>query len=422
MWHKLKLGGSREVPDGKATHQDLENLRNEVAFGTITPDFYQLEVGEVMNVYLDELNLPDSPNSEDSVPNYDKFGGVKVRMAMSSKRSSNISFAYPLESNIKEYPLPGELVVVVEYANKLFYTQKLNIFSSINDNSFPGFTANSPAGSYYGEYTKTSFSSDGRIREIKSQHGDITFNGRFGQSIRFGSNIVPYWKDEDVEPIIGTGKKTSPNILIRAGQSHPMSGSLPDDRKWELDEHPKRPVDEDLNDDGSSIWITTNQPTNLEFSGAPPKDYVHDEVDKDEYKDIKKLGGNQIILNSDRITFNTKKNSILINSTRNISLSAAYDIGLEVDQPNGKIKLGRKDAKQPVLGGDKTMELVSDLCDAIQGFSNAMIGAVGGYITPVALSQLNLEGAGLSQKLAGIKSRLDGAKSKYVFVKLANEN
>ena len=127
MWHKLKLGGSREVPDGKATHQDLENLRNEVAFGTITPDFYQLEVGEVMNVYLDELNLPDSPNSEDSVPNYDKFGGVKVRMAMPSKRSSNISFAYPLESNIKEYPLPGELVVVVEYANKLFYTQKLNI-------------------------------------------------------------------------------------------------------------------------------------------------------------------------------------------------------------------------------------------------------------------------------------------------------
>ena len=134
------------------------------------------------------------------------------------------------------------------------------------------------------------------------------------------------------------------------------------------------------------------------------------------------MGGNQIILNSDRISFNTKKNSILINSTRNISLSAAYDIGLEVDQPNGKIKLGRKDAKQPVLGGDKTMELVSDLCDAIQGFANETIAAVGGYITPVALSQLNVASSGLSTKLTGIKSRLDSAKSKTVFVKLANEN
>jgi hypothetical protein len=250
----------------------------------------------------------------------------------------------------------------------------------------------------------------------------MTFNGRFGQSIRFGSNITKEFNSAG--PIDGTGLRNSPNILIKAGQSHPMSGSSDraDWTKFEYNDYPRRPVMEDLNEDGSSIWITTNQATNLNYSGAPPKDYVHDELDKDEFKDIKKMGGNQIILNSDRISFNTKKNSVLINSTRNISLSAMYEIGLEVDQPNGKIKLGRKNAKQPVLGGDKTMEIISDLCDAINGFANETIAAVGGYITPVALSQLNIASSGLSSKLTGIKSRLDSAKSKTVFVKLSNES
>ena len=57
-------------------------------------------------------------------------------MSISAKGDSNMILAYPLETNIKEYPLPGELVIVVEYADKMFYTQKLNRFNSINTNSF----------------------------------------------------------------------------------------------------------------------------------------------------------------------------------------------------------------------------------------------------------------------------------------------
>ena len=416
-----KIPRSREVADGKASLQDLDNLRNEVANGTITPDFYELEVAEVIQVYLNEKSIPvkTDENGLDS-PDWSKYGAITVRMSKSKKSDVNAILAYPLESNIKEYPLPGELVVVVEYANRIFYTQKLNRFGSINSNTYSGFS--STKNITYTNYTPTPFLDNENIREVKSEHGDISFNGRFGQSIRLGSNITTFYSRAIDEPDVGTGLKNSPNILIRAGQSHPMSGSIPNDRKWELHEHPWRPVEEDLNDDGSSIWLTTNQPTNLEFSGAPPKHYVHDEIKNGEYKDIKQLGGNQIILNSDRISFNTKKNSILINSTRNISLSAAYDIGLEVDQPNGKIKLGRKDAKEPVLGGDKTMEIITSLCDAIGGFASETIAAVGGHITPVALAQVNIASANLKTQLTGIKSRLNNAKSKYVFVKLANEN
>jgi hypothetical protein len=414
-YHISKIESNTEVADGKASLTQLNNLRDEIA--DISPDFYELEVAEVIQIYLDENTMPSAPDpfsDVKTIPEWSKFGCITARMSMSKKSDTATLLAYPLESNIKEYPLPGELVVVIEYAGRLFYTQKLNQFSSINSNTFSGFTATEDIP--ITNYTITSFLKNDSIREIKSQHGDITFNGRFGQSIRFGSNITPIWKDENEEPNIGTALPISPNILIRAGQADPNLGSLPEDEKWNLDDFPDRPVDEDLNSDGSSIWITTNQPTNLEFSGAPPKDYVHDELDKDEFKDIKKLGGNQIILNSDRISFNTKKNSVLINSTRNIALSAAYDIGLEVAPPHGKIKLGTMDANEPVLGGDQTMVLISDLCDIVDKFSTSLIAAVGGYITPVALTQLNTAAGGLSSALTTFKTRLDSAKSKTVFV------
>ena len=128
------------------------------------------------------------------------------------------------------------------------------------------------------------------------------------------------------------------------------------------------------------------------------------------------MGGNQIILNSDRISFNTKKNSVLINSTRNIALSAAYDIGLEVAPPRGKVKLGTSQADQPVLGGDQTMILIADLCDIVDSFATDLIAAVGGYITPIALTQLNTAAGGLSSALKTYKTRLDSAKSRTVFV------
>ena len=35
------------------------------------------------------------------------------------------------------------------------------------------------------------FGNDERVRRLLPREGDTTFEGRFGQSIRFGSNIIP---------------------------------------------------------------------------------------------------------------------------------------------------------------------------------------------------------------------------------------
>ena len=96
-----------------------------------------------------------------------------------------------------------------------------------------------------------------------------------------------------------------------------------------------------------------------------------------------------------------------------------YDIGLEVSPPRGKVKLGTMDADQPVLGGHQTMKLIGGkggLCDIIETFATGLIAAVGGYISPVALTQLNNAAAGLTAELKTFKTRLDSAKSRTVFV------
>ena len=99
------------------------------------------------------------------------------------------------------------------------------------------------------------------VREIKSEEGDIAFNGRFGQFIKFGSNITAVSKSDGTMDEY-TGKPISPNVIIRAGQGD--TEKIPDDGDWKLEEDAWRPVVEDINLDGSSLWLTTDQRIHLD--------------------------------------------------------------------------------------------------------------------------------------------------------------
>ena len=211
------------VPDGLATTKDVYNTIKSIG----TPEFYELEPAEVIKVFLED---DDMPLDENGVPDYSFYGSIEARMAISSttieteydpKTDEPIEIAgsktiKPLDTNIKEYPMPGEYVIVAEYFGELFYTQKLNIYNSVNRNNFSGlskiwdpFTPES--------YKLTDFEGNSDIRQVKAYDGDITFNGRFGQSIRFGSNITeitgstPYPKSG---PLDTEGLQSSPNIII----------------------------------------------------------------------------------------------------------------------------------------------------------------------------------------------------------------
>ena len=409
-------------PSGVATPTYVQKIADKLR--EQFPKFYELEPAEVIQVYIDDTDPyfptkddPDDPTGNPKIPNYSAYGSISARLLI-TKLDDPIRLK-PLDSNIKEYPLPGEYVIAVSYLNDglkpdipNYYTQKINLLNTVNYNRKMkiGDTDIGKPKFFGMPYKKTDFSSDSKIRQLQADDGDVTFNGRFGQSIRFGSNMTKLYdenEEEPREPLPDSGKRVSPNIIIRAGQANPAHESIPDDKKWDLSSphNVGRPVRENINLDNSSIWITTDQTVPLEFAA------------KSEIKNrwAEKLEGNQVIINSDRLVFNSKLNNTYISSKKTVDISANDGIVLQIPTA-GVLKLGDVGSYEPVLGGDQTMVLISDLCDIVDKFAKKLIAVVGGYITPVALPDLNVAASGLTAELTTFKSRLDTAISKTVFV------
>ena len=406
MAYKINRGGEHVVlPQGLASTADVHKLRSEIQKNT--PEFYELEPAEVIDVFLDENDFRYHDhklhNTKPLVTDDDKviwkyYGWIRARMAISNKGENNTILVAPLDSNIKEYPYPGEHVIVASYYGKKYYTQKLNTANSVNLNFFKGLSR--PWDPWGGEdYNVKEFKGNFGIRQLQAYEGDITFNGRFGQSIRFGSNITElYDKNEDLIP--DSGKPQSPNLIIRAGQG--IAELIP-----------FKPVKEDINLDGSSIWMTTDQKVDIDFSNKlTPGLYTLTEKGPDG------LGGNQIIINSDRLIFNTKKNAIIMTSPTAIGLSANYEIGLEVPNDTGKVMLGdAMDQTQPALGGKLTMELIDKLLDYLITFANDISSAKGTCVDfTIPISDIYPGSKGLVASLKELKTRMDEPKSKTVFV------
>jgi hypothetical protein len=132
------------------------------------------------------------------------------------------------------------------------------------------------------------------------------------------------------------------------------------------------PITENINQDLSSIYLTSHQkipftPANKEiYNSYPegkkpilPSQYVHP----------------QIIINSDRIIINAKTDSILMSSQQSISLSTIGSVNIDATShyiSSNDIKLGSKNATQPVLLGDNTVEILIQLTEAIKSLASIL--------------------------------------------------
>jgi hypothetical protein len=413
------------IAEGNASVKDIHIEIKKYGYPLPGQFFYELEPAEVISVYLDDFQLIANKATIEKngkvSPDWSKYGWIKARMDEKNDGRFDIIEIAPLDSNIKEYPRPHEHVIVATYFGQKYYTQKLNINNSVNLNKEEGRSL--PLEPFTKSlFTDSFFAKDTNIRQVKAEEGDIVFNGRLGQSIKFGSNITTYGKlvGEEIEEKEDTGKPESPNIIIRAGQGDPADLEGENVEPWNLNEWPGKPVREDINNDDSSIWITTDQT-------VPLKEVVYSKLRN---RNAPKLDGNQIILNSDRIVFNAKKSHVFISAEEAIDISANHMIVLQLNNDNvsggltpkrdsGKLKLGDMDADQPVLGGNQTMLLLDRLSRIIEEFAKNLIPATG--ITtapgsPVPLSHINVAAAGLNSALIKWRSRLDEPKSTSVSV------
>jgi len=246
--------------------------------------------------------------------------------------------AYPAFPNIKQYPLINELVPIVYLTDSdvtsdttsvsAYYLPPINVWNSQVHNAIP--SSNILPDSQQKDYQQVEAGSVRRITDQSSEinlgqtfnennvidihpllpyEGDIIYEGRFGNSIRLGStvsnaNIPNNWSS--------VGDNGSPIFILRNGQ-----GSYTTD-SWE-------PVTENINNDKSSIYLTSTQQIPLTPISSIEVSYTK----STRPENIGKYSEEQIILNSGRLVFNAKKDSIILGSAKSIHLTSNTSVNVD---------------------------------------------------------------------------------------------
>lgn len=120
---------------------------------------------------------------------------------------------------------------------------------------------------------------------LKQFEGDVLFQGRYGQSIRFGSSQMSQTSFGDQDP----------NIILRAGQAS----------KIRTEAGAAGLTNESINSDASSIWMVSNQMLDLIPATFQSPIHMRSALDT---KPV--FTGASILLNSDKLIFNAKGGSI----------------------------------------------------------------------------------------------------------------
>ena len=144
--------------------------------------------------------------------------------------------------------------------------------------------------------------------------------------------------------------------------------------------------------------------------------------------DPKVFDGKQILINSDRIVFNSRQDTYLY-SSRDINLVSKNRVVIEGhekvflgDAPKQGEDVGWTSFKnpsiQPALKGDQAMDIIKSLIGYLEQFAGDLAPAKGGGnwgmpvpLTDVITSCLNLKGS-----LTELKTRLNEPKSDVVYV------
>ena len=353
-------------------------------------------------------------------PRFDEFNGfaglgtiivdrVENTPSNVSNNSSVLLSATPLLPNIKNYPLINEIVLLLYLPNtglfqnddskSYYYLNPISLWNNQHLNAFPNITTksqkqNSERKSYQAiEEGQTRKSSDeqisydygstfierSNIHPLLPYQGDIIIEGRWGNSIRFGSTVktdnLVYFNDWS-----NNGQNGNPITIIRNGQPEVVSneGYLP--------------IVENINTDLSSIYLTSNQTIPLD---TPVNE--NPATTSQPYQSVQTYEGSQVILNSDRLVFNTKLDSIILNSSQTISLASSGPIGIYsqngevvLQSAKRKVKLGGTNAGQPLIKGNVFLNDFKLLIEKLQTLSEKLTGEPNLKVSNLAAGSLKL--------------------------------
>jgi hypothetical protein len=370
--------------------------------------------GRVTSIVLDETDY-------DKFLQYGEWNGLgTIEYTSVNNPKTGLGVAKPLFPNIKNYPLINEIVYIISLPNtnigtnststSAYYINIIGLWNHPHHNAYP-VNAINPSPEQQKDYEQVGEGSVRRVTDKSTEinlgdtfkertnihpllpfEGDIIYEGRWGNGVRFGSTVKNKpnnWSE--------TGTDGDPITIIRNGQGKQ------DEQGW-------IPVTENINNDDSSVYITSTQKIPIEASSTNYNSYTVQPTKPNQYSN------KQIILNSGRLLFNSTMDEIMLSSKTSINLNAVNS--LNIDTPttiiqSNRVNLGSKDAVEPLLLGNSTYQVLTGLITALNTFFTAAAKAtptVEPGLTPIAPAS-NL----ILSELTTLKTSVEKIKSNTSF-------
>jgi hypothetical protein len=301
------------------------------------------QIGKVIAVILGDGDVLGVDNKDTAKHIYKAngaqagIGNIYYLPANSSTQVSSLSFsdftqiakpAKPYSSNLRHYPQPGELVQIENIGSNngfsealVYYKGPINTWNDTQHNSTTGV---SDIRNY--------------VRPLRLKKGDISLEGRFGNSIRFS----------DLGTIINNGQYDTKNL-----------------------DH----VSESVSPGSSTIWMTYNHEFNFPVTGSNYLTKNHTKPDA-----IGKYKGHQIIMDSDRVNILSHTDDIIMYSRRSTEIYGekilTLNSGVYTHLNSENIFIGKNSdnqaPSQAAVRGNDLVYVLCKLCEKLGDFTDSL--------------------------------------------------
>lgn len=350
--------------------------------------------GRVIKIALDE-----STTITDAIGNTLPIGTIVYRNIVEEKEIASTEYtALPLSTNMKQFPLLNEIVMIIRGPNSdiqtsvvssnMYYSSVVNLWGSNHHNALP--EPNTDISTILGKDVVEL----GDINPMYPFPGDIIIEGRQGQSMRLSGNMSPK------NNLVDQSNNAKPIILISNGQIKTDNGI----------DH----IVEDINKDPNSLYFLSDHKTDLIAANTKRDSYDTAPLTSNQYV------GNQVVINGGRLYFNAKEDSILLSAKDSIGLNAKtlnFDAKDYMCLDADKIYLGKvsrtSNNKEPAVLGVQLENWLVSLLDTLGSVATAMASATS--ITGGPVPTLNAIGPELQAVVNSLKTQVTLFKSKKVF-------
>lgn len=384
--------------------ENLSSVVSSIGKNNFTPAT-KASVGRVYGVVTTE-NTPTKAMFEKA----GGFNGIGTIFYLDYDQAKNIAgenndnffntckIAKPLYPQFQYYPILGELVYLEELpsaasqisttATQKYYISTINLWGNNQQNSQPSSDKANLG---------ITFVENPNIKPLLSFEGDHIIQGRQGAGLRFSSTTKLY---SDLNEWSNIGNDDSPITILTNGFNY----------------NPNEIYHvEQINKDNSSIYLTSTQQLPLQPDRTGTLNPLTNPISPSKYFNP------QIVINSDRVTLNSKKDEVMIFAKTNVEINTKNIINLNADERihlnSNTVFLGTVNNQlptEPLVLGDKLNTLLENLLDSLYTFGSSLSSVVGSPEGAPAMD-INMAAEGLLNDIDRINNNLEGILSQQNF-------